>query len=1014
MKKFSLSQRYKYEQVRRVLDSARECLLLIENKQDQSSLQQKDVLCRLISLCESEPSKFILNCHEINTLLPRSVQDQISLLFATFSADLGSGDSRYLLAERARISGEREKATHYYYLALESYLEQNTGTPSAIVAYRIAHMYDDGLVPAESPEEMAITWCLKCKEISGKFEINKQDEHHENSRARANVFEKLASIYIRQKKYDKALAELVELKTFSWKKSEAAYQLGMLYSSDECIPQDISLAITYLEEAIASPEGYPEAKLLRAKLYTLEKNYQQALIYYNELITSDLKRLKHLKNFDRTKFKILKAEAKYRLACFYDFGWGVPANHDQAFNFYQSAANDGDHNALFWMGMFYKHQRQDGRVEQYFKKILLLSDQLSSWSKANYQLGRIYEKAKGVKENLNQAIDYYQSAIEHDNPDACFRLAQLYALGRVEKKKPKEIFSLYQKAWRLYNKILEVKEHPDLVQAHFKLGWMLQYGLGQKINFQQALKHYQKAIQIKSLPRVEKQIKLIKGEGAKQEEDSTQSQNNAQQQQISPPEQQNLVVPAQMVDEKSIPSESDIKIIVPMTIPNVKKNKDIKKRRKKKKNTKKKLMDHEPYVIDEPYIADGLDLVPEDTLKFHAQLPLDHETKFVFDQLKQVGESYVVGGTTRDGLLGKNPHDGDIATLLIPNKILEIFRSYRECYAEYNPMSRFPVVYLKFSNGKIVEVTTFRADPVKAVRNDHGVIIRHTECGTFATDFKSRDFTINALYYNPDKGEVIDPTKRGMSDLKNKILCLIDDANTSIIDDPLRILRGIRFEMECQLHLEPATLQAIKMHGSAIVDIHPTRFYQELVSKILQSPQVDKIMMRLYELDLLRFIFPIVSDYLSSHCTKRLIYKNLLSVLADKNAKEKDPSVTDDFLWAILLWGPLQSLLIDNQSDRTLAIYMVINDLQKTVVLDASIYHGIKRVLSLLVAPIDAELDSQVHRKLRSLRKMINEAKARTLYTQSQSVGLLGQFAVKVVDKNIKNPTKIEERYENI
>ena len=172
----------------------------------------------------------------------------------------------------------------------------------------------------------------------------------------------------------------------------------------------------------------------------------------------------------------------------------------------------------------------------------------------------------------------------------------------------------------------------------------------------------------------------------------------------------------------------------------------------------------------------------------------------VLKRLQQKGfEAYLVGGGVRDLLLDHQPKDFDIATNAHPNEIKSIFNNCRIIGR------RFRLAHILFGRD-IIEVATFRADKEEESRHfqksDTGFLMRDNIYGEIDDDAVRRDFTINALYYNPESGEIIDYCG-GFEDLKRREIRLIGDPDQRFEEDPVRLLRAVRFEAKLGFTIDP-------------------------------------------------------------------------------------------------------------------------------------------------------------------------------------------------------------------
>src|SRR5262245_36386306 len=166
-------------------------------------------------------------------------------------------------------------------------------------------------------------------------------------------------------------------------------------------------------------------------------------------------------------------------------------------------------------------------------------------------------------------------------------------------------------------------------------------------------------------------------------------------------------------------------------------------------------------------------------------------------------KAYLVGGCVRDLLLGRKPKDFDVATSATPNEIRALFRNCRIIGR------RFRLAHVFFGS-KIIETSTFRANPRDDDDGDGGdlLIRRDNVFGNETEDARRRDFTINGLFYDVEKEEVIDHVG-GLADLDARLIRTIGDPDIRFQEDPIRMLRAIKFAARIDFNLEPATYRAL-------------------------------------------------------------------------------------------------------------------------------------------------------------------------------------------------------------
>jgi len=205
-------------------------------------------------------------------------------------------------------------------------------------------------------------------------------------------------------------------------------------------------------------------------------------------------------------------------------------------------------------------------------------------------------------------------------------------------------------------------------------------------------------------------------------------------------------------------------------------------------------------------------------------IQLPENVKSILTILSKFGHSaYIVGGCVRDHLMEKKPKDWDIATSALPHEIKKIFRHTIDIGIKHGTVT----VVMQRCN---YEVTTFRID---------GVYLdgRRPKDVTFTSDLEKdlsrRDFTINAIAYNPNTG-IVDPFN-GLKDIQNKIICCVGDASFRFQEDALRMMRAIRFSAQLSFNIDQNTLQAISLLSERLGMVSMERIREEL-TKILSSP----------------------------------------------------------------------------------------------------------------------------------------------------------------------------------
>lgn len=293
-------------------------------------------------------------------------------------------------------------------------------------------------------------------------------------------------------------------------------------------------------------------------------------------------------------------------------------------------------------------------------------------------------------------------------------------------------------------------------------------------------------------------------------------------------------------------------------------------------------------------------VVPRSEHSISRRLISPHALK-VLRGLQEGGfEAYLVGGCVRDLLLGHEPKDFDVATNASPEQVHRLFRKSRLIGR------RFKLVHVGFGRD-VIEVATFRAPPeVEQHVDDQGRIMRDNVFGTLEQDAWRRDFTVNALYYNIQDFSIVDYTG-GLADLKAGKIRLIGDVETRYREDPVRILRAIRFVGKLGLKLDSETERLIPELASLLADIPAARLFDETL-KLYLSGDAAVTHELLCHYGVFDILFPQTAAMLHTQVDgfpRTLLIKALENT--DKRIDEDKP-VTPAFLFAALLWEPVRHL----------------------------------------------------------------------------------------------------------
>lgn len=286
-------------------------------------------------------------------------------------------------------------------------------------------------------------------------------------------------------------------------------------------------------------------------------------------------------------------------------------------------------------------------------------------------------------------------------------------------------------------------------------------------------------------------------------------------------------------------------------------------------------------------------------------------------------EAHLVGGCVRDLLLGLHPKDFDVATNATPEQVKGLFKNCRLIGR------RFRLAHIVFGR-EIIEVATFRGHhentesdkPDHAKQDKEGLLLRDNVFGSIEEDAQRRDFTFNAMYYN-----VADYTIRdfagGINAIEKREVDLIGDPEVRYREDPVRMLRAVRFAAKLSMSISPRTAGPIPQLSHLLSNIPPARLFEETL-KLFLSGQALTTFELLMEYGLLTPLFPQLTPLLSDASSRenQFIKKVLKNTDNRINSGQR---VTPAFLYAALLWYPLEEHAAQLTAESGLAAHDAFN-----------------------------------------------------------------------------------------
>ena len=291
-------------------------------------------------------------------------------------------------------------------------------------------------------------------------------------------------------------------------------------------------------------------------------------------------------------------------------------------------------------------------------------------------------------------------------------------------------------------------------------------------------------------------------------------------------------------------------------------------------------------------------------------------------------QAYLVGGCVRDALLGKEPKDFDVTTDATPEQIKGLFRNCRLIGR------RFRLAHIVFGR-EVIEVATFRGhhenndegESKDSKQSDDGQLMRDNVFGSIEEDAQRRDFTINAMYYNIADYSISD-FAGGMQAIKNKELTLIGDPETRYREDPVRMLRAVRFAAKLDMHISEESAEPIKRMAPLMANIPPARLFEEIL-KLLLSGQGLATYKLLSEFHLFEPLFPQLAPLLLQPGSRENQFIEQVLTNTD-NRINTGQRVTPAFIFAAFMWYPLeercQQLMVEGGLNHFDAFNLALND----------------------------------------------------------------------------------------
>ena len=327
---------------------------------------------------------------------------------------------------------------------------------------------------------------------------------------------------------------------------------------------------------------------------------------------------------------------------------------------------------------------------------------------------------------------------------------------------------------------------------------------------------------------------------------------------------------------------------------------------------------------------------------------IDPDAAKVVRRLDRAGyETYLVGGCVRDLLLGSKPKDFDVATSARPEDVRALFRNCRIIGR------RFKLAHILFGAGKVVEVATFRRNPAMEAPEEtedglDDILIRSDNIfGEAHEDALRRDFTMNALFYDLDRRQVLDWCG-GMQDVKRRTIHTIGDPMVRFREDPIRILRAIKFAARLDLGIAPDVYDAMVWTREDLAKAARPRVFEEIL-RLLRGGAAHRSMWLLWETGAMAVLLPELAAFLddeeATQGGARRFFRKMAAIDAMTRARGRAPD--DVVLWTVLLKEPLDEACA-GEKDRVRAAADFLDPVIERVAVPRRIADGVRRIIAIL------------------------------------------------------------------
>lgn len=333
--------------------------------------------------------------------------------------------------------------------------------------------------------------------------------------------------------------------------------------------------------------------------------------------------------------------------------------------------------------------------------------------------------------------------------------------------------------------------------------------------------------------------------------------------------------------------------------------------------------------------GDEPDRIPVD---FSPDLIDDAADKVVRRLTKNGYEAYLVGGCVRDLLVGHRPKDFDVATSARPEQVRALFRNSRIIGR------RFRLVHVLFPGGHVIETATFRRSPLPSSQAEDDLLIRSDNVfGEAHEDARRRDFTINGLFYDVEERMVLDWVG-GMKHISERTVDTIGDPVVRFQEDPVRILRAIKFAARIDFGIAPAVYEAAVQCRGTLAMAARSRLSEEIL-RLMRAGGAERSVWLMWEMGVLDILIPELSAFIADSEDDTKVWQVLRQV--DELTLERDRPLDDVVLWCALLLEPLIEAC-RGEHDRLRASHDFLEPVVERLNLPRRISDSVRRIVAML------------------------------------------------------------------